>query len=217
MEEVLTTTPGSPDSIMRGTKDSIPLATPNTLTEKHQAQSLASCSQGRPPPPEVTPALLKRRWHAPSLAKTSAASASTDAAEDTSVRTPRTEPDSPSSFTATSRTGSSTSATTTRALSSRSASTMPRPMPAAPPVTTATLPFRSSKTGPLFLTPRQFPTITPTQGRAFSPRALRESRQGGGSRSRGGAPPFWPRTVLAGCAPGAGTCGVLRQTVRQGG
>ena len=83
--EVLTTTPGWPDSIMRGTKDSIPLATPKTLTEKHQVQSLASCSQGRPPPPEVTPALLNRRWQAPSVAKTSAARASTDSAEETSV------------------------------------------------------------------------------------------------------------------------------------
>ena len=49
----------------------MPLATPNTLTEKHQTQSLASCSHGRPPPPDVTPALLKRRWHAPSVENTS--------------------------------------------------------------------------------------------------------------------------------------------------
>ncbi len=65
---------------------------PKTLTEKHQAQSLASWSQGRPPPPDVTPALLKSRWQAPSLAKTSAASDSTDSGEDTSVSTPRTCP-----------------------------------------------------------------------------------------------------------------------------
>ena len=92
MLEVLTTTPGSPDSIMRGTNDSMPLATPKTLTEKHQVQSLASCSQGRPPPPEVTPALLKSRWQAPSWAKTSAASASTESGDETSVTTPRTVP-----------------------------------------------------------------------------------------------------------------------------
>ena len=67
MLDVLITTPGSPEAIMRGTNESMPLATPKTLTEKHQVQSLGSCSQGRPPPPEVTPALLKRRWHAPSL------------------------------------------------------------------------------------------------------------------------------------------------------
>src|SRR6516225_8692155 len=87
MLEVLTTTPGSPEAIMRGTKDNIPLATPKTFTEKHQSQSFVSCSQGRPPPPDVTPALLKRRWQAPSDANTLSASASTDAAEDTSVTT----------------------------------------------------------------------------------------------------------------------------------
>ena len=61
MLDVLTTTPGSPDSIMRGTNDSMPLATPKTLTEKHQAQSFASCSQGRPPPPEVTPGVVEEQ------------------------------------------------------------------------------------------------------------------------------------------------------------
>ena len=66
MLDVLITTPGSPEAIMRGTNESMPLATPKTLTEKHQVQSLGSCSQGRPPPPEVTPALLKSRWQAPS-------------------------------------------------------------------------------------------------------------------------------------------------------
>src|ERR1700683_2541058 len=166
MLEVLTTTPGCPDSIMRGTKDSTPLATPKTLTEKHQAQSLASCSQGRPPPPEVTPALLKRRWQAPSVANTSAASASTEAAEGTSVTTPRTSPDSDSSFTACSSTASSTSAMTTRTPSSSRASTMPRPMPAAPPVTTATLPFRSSTPSPPVAgpTPCRGPTISRPDG-----------------------------------------------------
>src|SRR5580704_10127452 len=159
MLEVLTTTPGSPDSIMRGTKDSTPLATPNTLTEKHQLQSLASCSQGRPPPPEVTPALLNRRWQAPSVANTSAARASTDSADDTSVTTPRTCPASDNSFTATSSTPCSTSAMTTRAPSSSSASTMPRPMPAAPPVTTATRPFRSSKPSPPIFRPVSRPTL----------------------------------------------------------
>ena len=157
MLEVLTTTPGSPDAIMRGANDSMPLATPKTLTEKHQAQSLGSCSQGRPPPPDVTPALLKSRWQAPSRAKTSAASFSTESAEETSVTTPRTAPASPSSCTAARSTGSSTSAMTTRAPSSSSDSVMPRPMPAAPPVTTATLPFRSSNACPQFLTPRQPP------------------------------------------------------------
>src|SRR5580693_10117051 len=97
MLDVFTTTPGSPDSIILGTNDSMPLATPNTLTEKHQTQSFASCSHGRPPPPEVTPALLKRRWQVPSVEYTSSASASTDAGDETSVRTPRTSPSSANS------------------------------------------------------------------------------------------------------------------------
>src|ERR1700691_2248059 len=150
MLDVLITTPVSPDAIMRGTNDSMPLATPKPLTEKHQAQSLGSCSQGRPPPPEVTPALLNSRWQAPSVANTSAASASTEGADETSVTTPRTVPSAPSSLTVACSTGSSTSAMTTRAPSSSSASAMPRPMPAAPPVTTATLPFRSSNACPQF-------------------------------------------------------------------
>src|ERR1700686_2068578 len=104
MLDVLITTPGWPDSIMRGTNDSMPFATPKTLTEKHQVQSLASCSQGCPPPPEVTPALLKSRWHAPSLAKTSAANASTEPGDETSVTTPRTAPASDNSFPAMSST-----------------------------------------------------------------------------------------------------------------
>src|SRR2546428_433150 len=60
-DEVLTTTPGSPDSSMRGTNARTPCPTPNTFTPKHHRQSFDSCSHGLPPPPEVTPALLKRR------------------------------------------------------------------------------------------------------------------------------------------------------------
>src|SRR4051794_7953167 len=64
-DDVFTTTPGSPLASMRGTNASAPHTTPNTLTPKHHRQSFASCSHGFPPPPEVTPALLKSRWHAP--------------------------------------------------------------------------------------------------------------------------------------------------------
>src|SRR5579872_5623524 len=103
MLDVFTTTPCSPDSIIRGTNDNMPLATPKTITEKHQTQSLGSCSQGRPPPPEVTPALLKSRWQAPSVEYTLSANASTEAGDETSVTTPRTSPRSDSSFTADSR------------------------------------------------------------------------------------------------------------------
>src|SRR5829696_10031315 len=104
-EDVLTTTPGSPDASIRGTKAMTPWATPNTLTPKHQRQSFDSCSQGLPPPPLVTPALLNRRWQAPSCPYTSTASASTDAGSDTSVTTPRTDPRSDSSPTDRSRAG----------------------------------------------------------------------------------------------------------------
>src|SRR3954449_8410305 len=64
-EDVFTTTPCSPEAIIRGTNARTPLATPNTLTPKHHFQSFDSCSHGRPEPPEVTPALLNNRWHAP--------------------------------------------------------------------------------------------------------------------------------------------------------
>ena len=169
MLDVLITTPGSPDAIMRGTNDSMPLATPKTLTEKHQAQSLGSCSQGRPPPPEVTPALLKSRWQAPSLGE-HVLRQRLDRGRRRDVRDDAADAcrASASSLTAAWSTGSSTSAMTTRAPSSSSDSVMPRPMPAAPPVTTATLPFRSSNACPPFLTPRQLPTITPG-GRRFRP------------------------------------------------
>ena len=52
---------GVPASSIRGRKVRTVWATPKTLTEKHQRQSLISCSQGSPPPPEVTPALANRR------------------------------------------------------------------------------------------------------------------------------------------------------------
>ena len=64
-DDVLITRPHSPDSSMRGTNASTPLTTPKTLTPRHHFQSLGSCSQGLPPPPEVTPALLNSRWQAP--------------------------------------------------------------------------------------------------------------------------------------------------------
>src|SRR5262249_22307096 len=107
-------------------------------------QSFGSCSHGNPPPPLVTPALLKRRLHAPYLSNTCCASASTESKSLTSVATPSTSPRFRSSPTVSARTGCSMSAMTTRAPSSSRASTMPRPMPLAPPVTTATLPAKLS-------------------------------------------------------------------------
>jgi hypothetical protein len=59
--------PPCPASSIRGRKVRTVWATPKTFTEKHQRQSLISCSHGRPPPPEVTPALAKRRSQRPSV------------------------------------------------------------------------------------------------------------------------------------------------------
>src|SRR5881409_2312465 len=63
-DDVLITTPSSPDASMRGTNSTIPLATPNTLTPKVHRQSLGVVSQtladGGP-----TPALLHSTWTAP--------------------------------------------------------------------------------------------------------------------------------------------------------
>ena len=88
-DDVFTTWPGSPDSIMRGTNASTPCTTPITLTPCTHFQSLTVVSHtfadGAP-----TPALLHSTWHAPNSSKVRFASASTDAASDTSVRTPIT-------------------------------------------------------------------------------------------------------------------------------
>jgi len=64
-DEVVTTTPGSPDAIILGTKASTPFEVPNTFTLKHHRQSFGSCSQGFPPPPDVTPALFHKTWQLP--------------------------------------------------------------------------------------------------------------------------------------------------------
>ena len=58
--------PGDPASSILGRKVRTVAATPKTFTEKHQRQSLISCSHGSPPPPEVTPALANRRSQRPS-------------------------------------------------------------------------------------------------------------------------------------------------------
>src|SRR3954451_24287916 len=85
--------------------------------------------------------MLNSRWHAPWRSYTASASASTNAGSETSVCTPLTSPRSASSVTVVWSTAVSTSAITTVAPVSSSACTMPRPMPEAPPVTTATFPF----------------------------------------------------------------------------
>src|SRR4051794_32965142 len=91
-DDVTTIWPGSPDASMRGTNAAVPMPTPNTFTPKHQRQSFASCCQGSPPPPDVTPAFRNTMLQRPCSANTDSASAPTEPSSDTSVGTPRTGP-----------------------------------------------------------------------------------------------------------------------------
>jgi hypothetical protein len=63
-DDVLITTPSSPDASIRGTNAWMPWATPNTLTPKVQRQSLGVDSHTSPPG-GPTPALLHSTWTAP--------------------------------------------------------------------------------------------------------------------------------------------------------
>ena len=141
-DEVFTTWPSWPDSIIRGTKVKMPFTTPVTLTPKTQDQSFRVVCQtlelGAP-----TPALLHRRWQAPNRSYTVSASAPTDAALVTSVAWIRTSGWPVNSFSTSSSAAGSTSAMATRMPSARKLRTRARPMPFAPPVTTATLSLRS--------------------------------------------------------------------------
>ena len=94
-EEVTTTWPGSPLASIRGTNSLTPIPTPKTFTPKHQRQSLGSCCQGRPPPPEVTPALRNNRLHAPRSVNTRSARAVVESSSDTSLTTAVTDPPAP--------------------------------------------------------------------------------------------------------------------------
>ena len=104
-------------------------------------------------PPTTTPALLQTTCTAPNASTAAAANASTADRCETSVRTPIASPPSPvTAATAASMPAWSTSETTTRIPSAAKRSTMARPIPLAPPVTTAVLPSRSFMIG---LSPRR--------------------------------------------------------------
>jgi hypothetical protein len=91
-----------------------------------------------------TPALLHRMWHAPYDANTRSASASTASRFETSVTTLCTSaPRARSSLAVLSSARASTSAITTFIPSPTNAPASARPMPLAPPVTTATCPLNS--------------------------------------------------------------------------
>ena len=114
-----------------------PWITPQRFTPSTHRQSASVWSTISPPPP--TPALLQRTCAVPKRSRTASASDCTDAASLTSVSTPTT----PSSAAVASSGAFSTSAMTTCMPSSTKRAAIARPMPLAPPVTTATRPSSS--------------------------------------------------------------------------
>src|SRR5919106_621514 len=148
-DAVLTTCP-SPCSIIRGTNERMPWATPSRLTSTIQRQRSAGTVHASPPMP--TPALLHSTCAVPNRSNVAAASASTADGSRTSVTTAATSsaPNwSARASIALSSAARSTSATTTRIPSRAKRWASAKPMPDAPPVTTATLPSRSSIRGTL--------------------------------------------------------------------
>src|SRR5512139_3997265 len=137
-DPVLTIHAGVPWSRNRRPKDLQPYHTPKTLTANSHARSLLEESSNHVPP--LTPALLKSRSTRPSSRHARSASCSTDSSFDTSqtAAIACAPPAEISSATWCAR-SSSMSATTTCAPFSPSASPIARPIPLAPPVTTATL------------------------------------------------------------------------------
>ena len=109
-----------------------------------QSQSSSERSQVGPVSP-ATPALLQSTCTAPCVSRAARASASTESGSVTSQRTPVTSwPPAFISLVACSSADASTSAITIFMPSAAKASLMPRPMPLAPPVTTATRPSNRS-------------------------------------------------------------------------
>src|SRR5438094_381140 len=116
--------------------------TPQTFTAKSHSASRSGVSITGASAP--TPALLQRTSTRPKAAQARSASASTDARSVTSHATPMLRtPARASSAAASLARVASTSATTTLAPRAARARAIPRPMPLAPPVTTATLPATS--------------------------------------------------------------------------
>ncbi len=115
--------------------------TPHRLTPRTHCQSRSVWVQIGPS--TATPALLCTTCTAPNEDNAAAASASTDSATETSVQTPTTEwPAAESSDSVLSSASCWTSAMTTRMPCSAKRVATARPMPLAPPVTTATFPSR---------------------------------------------------------------------------
>src|SRR5215210_258932 len=136
-DDVFTTCPSSPASIMRGTNVRMPCKTPQKLTPITHSQSASSRCHVMPA--WNTPALLHKRWTAPNRSYVRPASASTWSARCTSVGTTSTSAPAVSTSAAdSSRALSSTSAITTRIPSCAACFASARPIPLPAPVTTAT-------------------------------------------------------------------------------
>src|SRR3954470_21993637 len=122
----------------------MPWITPHTLTPSAHSQSRSSCCHIGPSAPAPIPALLHSTCTAPYAASAASRSAATESHVVTSVGTPVTSsPSLCSSATVFSSGSGWMSASTTFMPARPNASPIARPMPPAPPVTIATLPFRS--------------------------------------------------------------------------
>src|SRR5262245_134428 len=132
-----------------------PWITPHTFTAKVQRQSESGSSQSGASSCAPTPALLQSTCTLPCFATTASASACTDSERVTSQTTPETSARlaRASSAALFSSAAASTSASTTFMPARASRAPSARPMPDAPPVTTATLPAKS------FMDPPVFPSL----------------------------------------------------------
>ncbi len=129
-----------------------PCTTPMRLTPIVHSHT-ASGASTMPPPP--TPALLHTTWTAPNAESARSRTASTSAATATSATTPTAAtPAASSSATVAASGASSTSASASRMPSEANRRARARPIPLAPPVTTATRSC-SSRIEP----PRRMPSL----------------------------------------------------------
>src|SRR5262245_20505523 len=138
-DAVFTTWPPSPCSRMRGTKLRIPCATPSRFTPTSQLQSPAALSASGPC--VSTPALLQTTSMRPKRASTRSAAASREAGSETSASMPSASaPFAASASPACARARPSTSSSASFIPAPGNAGAIPRPIPLAPPVITATRP-----------------------------------------------------------------------------
>ncbi len=136
----------SPCSWSSGRKVRTPWITPQRLTPSTHSQSASETDSKAPPEP--TPALLHTTWTAPKASRAERRISSTCSAFETSATTVTTSTEDGRPAAAAARAPPSTSASTSFMPSVAKRFARARPMPLAPPVTTATLPDRSSIVSP---------------------------------------------------------------------